>query len=281
MPDLLILSTNDKELANISKIAKTYDFRIKVTTELSVACSWVKTRHFDLVVAADEYGDKSIESLSSPLWGSGSKAQFVVYTFKDLDPIEMSRKRWSFGLQGIDFASGQDVYGQIESAIRKYAERRLRYGSSFKIMVVEDLDSPRDIICAYIEHLNYGFVKGFGSAKDALAVLKHDPSAYSCVITDISMPEMNGWEFCEAIRKDEKLKHLPVIALTAYGTADSLMKCLKAGASGFLIKPPSKSSLGRELSRAEIIIYNQRDPRLIKTDDMDLVEELLQEKGYI
>jgi len=92
---------------------------------------------------------------------------------------------------------------------------------------------------------------------------------------------MPGWELIEKVRNEATLKHVPIIALTAYGTADNLMKCLQAGASGFLVKPPSKAQLSRELSRAKRIILNAENPRLVQPEDVDVMRDVLAEKGYV
>ncbi|GEM_PF-463919 len=281
MPDILIISSRDQEVSRINKIAKTEGFRTKVTSDIKAASNWVLARPFDLVVASDEYDDNAIEKLSSSLWTTNNNGQFTVYSMLDLDPIDLSRKRWALGVLGVEFTSGSEVFEQLAGTVKKIGERKLRAGAKFRVMVVEDLASPRDIICAFIEHLEYAYVKGFPSGKDALIALRTEPASYSCIITDVSMPGMNGWELCAEVRGDARLSHIPIIVLTAYGTPDILMKCLKAGASGFLVKPPSKAHLSRELSRAKRIIFDNDDPRLIKSDDMDVVQEILEEKGYI
>ena len=57
------------------------------------------------------------------------------------------------------------------------------------------------------------------------------------VLSDISMPEMSGWEFLKAVRGDDKLKNIPVIALTAHAMADDREKVKEAGFDGYITKP--------------------------------------------
>lgn len=281
MPDILIITNKDSDLSKFSKYAKGEGFRVKNTADIKAAQSLVMARPFDLVLMSDTFGEKAAEDLSSSLWTSNNNAQFAVYSFEGMDPIDLSRKRWSLGVMGVEFFAGSDLSLEINSLITKIGQRKLRAGAKFRVMVVEDLASPRDIICAFIEHLEYAFVKGFSSPKEALTALESNPTEYSCIITDVSMPGMTGWELTEQIRANPKLKHIPIIVLTAYGTPDILVKCLKAGASGFLVKPPSKAHLGRELSRAKRIIFNNEDPRLIQETDMSVVQEILEDKGYL
>jgi two-component system chemotaxis response regulator CheY len=281
MPDVLILTNQSKDLEFLPQLATAEGFRNKITTEISAAQKWTAALKFDLLVIHEEFGDKAIEQLSNALWSTNSGAQVSVYTSSEIDQIEASKKRWSMGVLGAEYFCGKDVFRSLALTLRKISQRSQRSGAKFKVMVVEDLEAARDIICSFVEHLEYSLVKGFASGQEAFDALLADPSEYSCVITDVNMPGMTGWELTERIRSNAKLKHLPVIALTAYGSPDVLLKCFKAGASGFLVKPPSKLNLSRELSRAKRIILNAEDPRLVQPQDVELMRSVLEDKGYI
>ena len=147
--------------------------------------------------------------------------------------------------------------------------------SDFPILLVEDLDSPREIIRSYIEAMGYSKVEDVSSAKLALELLEKRPGAFSCIVTDMNMPEMSGADMIRHIRRDEVLHHLPVIVLTAYSTAENLVECIKAGATGFLVKPPRKKALRMELEKARRVYYGRQSPRLCSPDDAHLLEKAL------
>src|SRR5690606_29971959 len=110
-------------------------------------------------------------------------------------------------------------------------------------------------------------IKGVASAKEAITELTESPEGYHCVLTDVRMPEMTGRDLIEYMRGDQKLKTMPVIVLTAIGTIENLVDCLKAGASGFLVKPPKKDDILRELSRAFRIVAGGENPRLAEPEE--------------
>lgn len=146
----------------------------------------------------------------------------------------------------------------------------------FRILVVEDLDSPRDIICAYIENLGFADVQGVSSVQGALKKLETEPSRYACVVTDLSLPGESGIDLIRAIRRTEELCHLPIIVLTAYSTVGNLLDALQAGASGFIVKPPKKNLLRKELEKARRNYFTHQNPRLCRPEDAHLLEEALQ-----
>ena len=57
------------------------------------------------------------------------------------------------------------------------------------------------------------------------------------IITDLMMPEMDGYRFSEQIRKDEKTSHIPIIMLTAKAGLDPKIEGLEAGIDAYLTKP--------------------------------------------
>ena len=74
------------------------------------------------------------------------------------------------------------------------------------------------------------------NGKEGLECLDKNPDI-DLVLMDIMMPEMDGYEAMAKIRKQEKFKKLPIIALTAKAMKDDRNKCIEAGASDYLSKP--------------------------------------------
>ncbi|KJR42152.1 signal transduction four helix bundle sensory module [Candidatus Magnetoovum chiemensis] len=102
------------------------------------------------------------------------------------------------------------------------------------IMVVDDDARNLFVITAALEQNGAKVVSVINGAK-ALAKLREE--TIDLVFMDIMMPDMNGYETIENIRKDEKLKTTPIVALTAKALKDDREKCLEKGANDYLSKP--------------------------------------------
>ncbi len=274
MPDLLILSTNTKLGDNLEVVAKRLGFRTRSTQELQTVDEWLKVRSFDVAVIEIGMPLKQQIQFTSSLWRRNINTFVIVVDPSDDGTKDASEMRFL----GAEIVRGSDIERQFENCLVGYLESQNKSGSDFNVLVVDDLDSPRDIICIYLEALGDD-VKAKGVASAAEALIELESYQYQCVFTDIKMPQMNGDELIREIRKHETLRHLPVIVLTAFGSADWLVECLKSGASGFLVKPPKKADLAKELAKARHIIQQKLSPALVRAEDRPYIEEILREKG--
>ncbi len=80
------------------------------------------------------------------------------------------------------------------------------------------------------------------TGREAIALLESTPDV-AIVLMDIMMPEMDGYQTMEVIRKKAEFRRLPIIALTAKAMKGDREKCLEAGASDYLAKPVNTEQL--------------------------------------
>jgi CheY-like chemotaxis protein len=118
--------------------------------------------------------------------------------------------------------------------------------SGWKVLVVDDDTMSRDVARLMLKH--YGAevqtaVDGIEGLEAALTLLPR------LILTDLSMPRMNGWELVEALKKDVRTKDIPVIALTAHAMYGDRERALAAGCHNYMTKPLTPSTFMRELVR--------------------------------
>ena len=118
------------------------------------------------------------------------------------------------------------------------------------ILVAEDSPTQAEQLRFLLEEHGYGVVTAANGKEALKAVSAHKPSL---VISDIVMPEMNGYELCKAIKSDEKLKDVPVILVTTLSDSSDVISGLACGADNFIRKPYEARYL---LSRIEYLLMN-------------------------
>jgi two-component system, chemotaxis family, chemotaxis protein CheY len=72
---------------------------------------------------------------------------------------------------------------------------------------------------------------------------------FDFVITDWNMPQMPGLELLKAVRADDKLKHLPVLMVTAEAKREQIVEAAQAGVCGYVIKPFTAQTLSEKLNK--------------------------------
>lgn len=110
-----------------------------------------------------------------------------------------------------------------------------------QFLIVDDFSTMRRIIRGLLKEA--GYVDADEAEDGQVAFQKLQTGQFDCVITDINMPNMNGFELLEAIKEDEKLKSTPVLMITAEASKDDVIKAAKLGASAYIVKPFSKAVL--------------------------------------
>ncbi len=100
------------------------------------------------------------------------------------------------------------------------------------VSIVDDDASVREATGGLLRSLGYA-VREFGSASEFLASGALD--GFACVITDLSMPGMSGFELQASLTRSGR--SLPIIFVTAFATEQNRARALGAGAVGFLAKP--------------------------------------------
>ena len=114
-----------------------------------------------------------------------------------------------------------------------------------KVVVVDDNKTNRFIISEYLRFWGCIPVEAT-DAKEALSILSASVSSkesFDLVLSDVQMPEMNGFEMVQQIRKIDAIKKVPIIIITSIGNHGDGNRCIDLGIEGYLTKPIRQDEL--------------------------------------
>jgi two-component system sensor histidine kinase/response regulator len=112
--------------------------------------------------------------------------------------------------------------------------QQTRSRNDINILIAEDSPTQAQQLQHLLEENGYK-VTVAANGKEALALMRQQ--APSIVISDIMMPEMDGFTLCKEIKSDKKLKEIPVVLLTSLSSPSEVVQGLQSGADNFLRKP--------------------------------------------
>ena len=103
------------------------------------------------------------------------------------------------------------------------------------ILIVDDSRSLRTIVNMALTRAGYAVLEA-GDGLEALAVLNKTPKVH-LIVSDLNMPNMDGFDFVQKVKAHPKHKFAPVIMLTTESNEDKKQKGKVAGAKAWIVKP--------------------------------------------
>ncbi len=103
-------------------------------------------------------------------------------------------------------------------------------------LVVDDSAVNRKVLARYLASLDIESREA-ANGREALDLLGGDGAGVGIVLLDIEMPELDGYETLAAIKRDDALRHIPVIMISSVEELDSVVRCIDMGATDYLPKP--------------------------------------------
>ena len=118
--------------------------------------------------------------------------------------------------------------------------------NELRFLVVDDFSTMRRIVRNLLKES--GYTEADEAEDGVVALQKLRNSNFDFVVSDINMPNMNGFQLLMEIKKDEKLKHIPVLMVTAEARKEDIVMAAQQGASGYIVKPFTKATLEDKVS---------------------------------
>lgn len=125
-----------------------------------------------------------------------------------------------------------------------------------KVLIVDDMSIYRKILKNMLTNVEQCDTAAEGiQALEYFELAHAEKKPYDLILLDITMPEMNGKEFLEIIRKKEKKKKIAVqdqvkiIMITASADSGTITKCFDAGCDGYIVKPVKEDELQQKIEK--------------------------------
>ncbi|HLR73505.1 MAG TPA: response regulator transcription factor [Pseudogracilibacillus sp.] len=128
-----------------------------------------------------------------------------------------------------------------------------------RVLIIDDEKRMLDLIALYLLPHNYVSKKALGN-REALTYIENED--FDIILLDIMMPEMDGWELSQEIRR---ISDIPIIMVTARDQSEDIVKGLKMGADDYIIKPFNENEL---LARMDALLRRRTPRNIIEINDL-------------
>ena len=119
--------------------------------------------------------------------------------------------------------------------------------TDLKFLIVDDFSTMRRIVRGLLKEMGCNNADEAEDGAAALNMLK--AQKFDFVVSDINMPNMNGFDLLKAIKADDGLKHIPVLMVTAEARKEDIVLAAQSGASGYIVKPFTKATLEEKVQK--------------------------------
>ncbi|KAA2219328.1 substrate-binding domain-containing protein [Maribacter flavus] len=189
--------------------------------------------------------------------------EFIVSLYKGqahLDESEIISEQDLVDSNIIDFSSDQLIDDNY--LIQAPSKNKEKYS----VLIIED---NKDLSLFLKNKLQLEYDIHLSEGTDAIE--KAFETIPDIILCDINLPDKDGFEICEILKKDLRTSHIPTVILTALGNKESYIKGLQSGADLYLTKPFSYSIL---IQSIKSLLYNREKLRYYFTSNIHKIEEI-------
>ena len=258
MRTLLIVEDDETQRKAIAELIGNHDVETTAVGTGEEALAAMKAKAFDCIVLdlglPDMSGFELIETIKKS--ADLREAPIIVYTGKELTKKEETKlKKVAETIVVKDVKSPERLLDEtalflhrVEQKLPEAKRKMLKQAHQTdpalarkKVLVVDDDVRNIFAITSVLESREMEVLYA-ETGQEGIDMLR-DTAGIDVVLMDIMMPGMDGYETMRAIRKIEKFKSLPIIAVTAKAMKGDREKCIEAGASDYIMKPVDTEKL--------------------------------------
>jgi CheY-like chemotaxis protein len=264
---LLVIEDNELESSQIVKLLQEDNIRVTIAATGEKALEILRDNQFDTVILDYTLPDiTGIELISRINTAEGAKTPIIIYSARDFSKEELSKLNKMSNSIVLKDVNSLDrlleetmMHMHVNYLALPVEKRRMMQNirmkndilSGKKVLAVDDDVRNLFAITTVFEKYNINVITA-ESGKEAIELMNDPTNNIEMVLMDIMMPEMDGYETMQKIRREHKNNNLPIIAVTAKAMKGDRQKCIEAGASDYITKPLKMDQL---LSMMRIWFY--------------------------
>jgi CheY-like chemotaxis protein len=249
---ILVVEDNEADASQIVKLLSTDNMQVTLAETGEKAMHEINNKDFDCIILDYSLPDLPGHELVNLV--SENKPRLtpvIVYSAKDFNKKELqqlnnvSSKILLKGVNSLEHLLEETVlhlhinHKDLQGDKRKVIEnirKKEDILTGKNILVVDDDVRNLFALTTVFERYNINVITA-ESGKEAINIIREDNPKIDMVLMDIMMPEMDGYETTQKIRREHKNSTLPIIAVTAKAMKGDRQKCIEAGASDYITKP--------------------------------------------
>ncbi len=249
---VLVVEDNEIESSQIVKILQADNINVTIANTGKKAIQKLNAKDFDCIILDYTLPDMSGSELISQVSEVKKKlTPVIIYSAKDFTKKEM---QYLSGISNTVLLKGVSSMERLleETILHLHIDHRSLQPEKKKIIenirMKEDILTGKNILVVdddvrnlfalttVFERYNINVITA-ESGKEAINIISDDSNNIEMILMDIMMPEMDGYETTQKIRREHKNSTLPIIAVTAKAMKGDRQKCIEAGASDYITKP--------------------------------------------
>ena len=250
--ELLLVEDNEIDSSRIAQLfSDDKNIQVTIAHNGKEAIKLVKKMAFDCVILDYMLPDISLSEVVDEINSNRQLIPIVIHSAKDFNSKEISElKKIAHSIILKDAKSFDVLYEEVVKHLhvthidlpeqkRKIIEGILIKEDILKeknILIVDDDVRNLFALTTAFERYNINVITA-ESGKEAINMLNDSTKDIDLVLMDIMMPEMDGYETTQKIRRENKNNTLPIIAVTAKAMKGDRQKCIDSGASDYITKP--------------------------------------------
>ncbi|HEY1038649.1 MAG TPA: response regulator, partial [Bacteroidia bacterium] len=248
---VLVVEDNEIDSSQIAKVLHGDNIDVTIAATGKKALKLIGSKDYDCIILDYTLPDITGTELVSKVAETKQKiTPVIIYSAKDFTQPELlqinnnTNTIVAKGVNSIEHLLEETVmhlhinHKELAHEKRKVIENiRMKEDilTGKNILVVDDDVRNLFALTTVFERLNINAITA-ESGKEAISILNENPKI-DMVLMDIMMPEMDGYETTQKIRREHKNSTLPIIAVTAKAMKGDRQKCIEAGASDYITKP--------------------------------------------